>query len=114
MARTSGGALSFVNDPNLKPEKSWIGELTAEQDLGNGLLRATLFHETTKNALYGQLIPNSTVSRVQNVDRMRTTGVELAYTGQDVGIQGLDLGGSLTYADSKTVADAAFPASGGR
>ncbi|WP_208509624.1 TonB-dependent receptor domain-containing protein [Variovorax paradoxus] len=111
---TSGGALSFVNDPNLKPEKSWTGELTAEQDLGNGLLRATLFHETTKNALYSQLIPNSTVSRVQNVDRMRTTGVELAYTGQDVGIQGLDLGGSLTYADSKTVADAAFPAAVGK
>jgi len=40
--------------------------------------------------------------------------VELAYTGQDVGIQGLDLGGSLTYADSKTVADAAFPAAVGK
>jgi len=111
---TSGGALSFVNDPNLKPEKSWTGELTAEQDLGNGLLRATLFHESTKDALYSQLIPNSTVSRVQNVDKIRTTGVELAYTGQDVGIKGLDLGGSLTYADSKTVADAAFPAAVGK
>lgn len=111
---TSGGALSFINDPTLKPEKSWTGELSAEKDLGNGLLRATLFHETTKNALYSQLIPNSTVSRVQNIDKVRTTGVEIAYTGQNVFIKGLDLGGSLTYADSKTVADAAFPAAVGK
>ncbi len=111
---TSGGALSFINDPNLKPEKSWTGELSLEKDLGSGLARATLFHETTRNALYNQLIPNSTVSRVQNIDKVRTTGVELAYTGQDVFMKGLDLGGSLTYANSKTVANAAFPASVGK
>ncbi|VTU16636.1 enterobactin receptor protein [Variovorax sp. PBL-H6] len=111
---TSGGALSFINDPNLKPEKSWTGELSAEKDLGSGLARATLFHETTKNALYSQLIPNSTVSRVQNVDKVRTTGLELAYAGQDVGVRGLDMGASLTYADSTIVANAAFPASVGK
>ena len=111
---TAGGALSFVNDPNLKPEKSWTGELSAEKDLGNGLARATLFHETTKDALYNQLIPNSTVSRVQNVDKVRTTGLELAYTGQDVFVKGLELGSSLTYADSKIVANAAFRASVGK
>ncbi|AMM26676.1 TonB-dependent receptor [Variovorax sp. PAMC 28711] len=111
---TSGGALSFINDPNLKPEKSWTGELSLEKDLGSGLARATLFHETTKDALFNQLIPNSTVSRVQNIDKVRTTGIELAYTGQDVLMKGLDLGGSLTYANSKTVANAAFPASVGK
>ena len=115
---TSGGALSFVNDPTLKPEKSWTGELSLEKDLGNGLARATLFHETTKDALYSQLIPNSTVSRVQNVDKVRTTGLELAYTGTDVfaawGFKGVDLGASLTYADSKTVANANNPASVGK
>lgn len=115
---TSGGALSFINDPTLKPEKSWTGELSLEKDLGNGLARATLFHETTKDALYSQLIPNSTVSRVQNVDKVRTTGLELAYTGTDVfaawGFKGLDLGASLTYADSKTVANANYPASVGK
>ena len=111
---TSGGALSFVNDPNLKPEKSWTGELSAEKDLGHGLARATLFRESTKDALYNQLIPNSTVSRVQNVDKVRTTGLELAYTGQDMFVEGLELGSSLTYADSKIVANTAFPASVGK
>jgi len=113
---TSGGALSFVNDPNLKPEKSWTSELSAEQDVGNGLARATLFHETTQDALYSQQVPgtNPVISRVQNVDKVRTTGFELAYSGQDVWIKGLELGASLTFADSKIVEHAAFPASVGK
>ena len=108
---TSGGALSFINDPDLQPETSWTGELSAEKDLGNGLARATLFHETTRDALYSQPIPGTTVSRVQNVDRIRTLGLELAYSGQPAWMRGLDLGASLTYADSRIVANAANTAS---
>ena len=115
---TSGGALSFINNPNLKPERSWTSELSAEQDLGNGLLRATLFHESTRDALYSQLIPGSTTSAVQNVDKVRTTGLELSYSaqsvGRSIGLRGLDLGGSLTWADSQIVANAANPASVGK
>ena len=111
---TSGGALSFINNPNLRPEKSWTSELSAEQDLGNGLLRATLFHESTRDALYSQLIPGTTTSTVQNVDKVRTTGLELAYSAQSVWVRGLDLGASMTFADSKIVANAANPASQGK
>lgn len=111
---TTGGALSFINDPFLKPEKSWTSELSAEKDLGNALARATLFHETTDDALYSQLIPNTTVSRVQNIDKVRTTGFELAYTGQDIFIRGVELGASLTFADSKIVANPTNPASVGK
>lgn len=110
----TSGTLSFVNDPTLAPEKSWTSELSAEKDLGHGLLRATLFHETTRDALFSQLVPGTTTSRVQNVDKVRTTGMELAYTGTDVLMRGLDLGGSLTFADSRTVANAANPASVGK
>ncbi|MDM0016792.1 TonB-dependent receptor [Variovorax saccharolyticus] len=111
---TTGGALSFINDPFLKPEKSWTAELSAEKDLGNGIARATLFHETTEDALFNQLIPNTSITRVTNIERVRTNGFELAYTGQDVWMRGLDLGGSLTFADSKTVANALNPASVGK
>lgn len=114
---TSGGALSFINDPNLRPEKSWTGELSVEKDMGGGLARATLFHETTRDALYSQPIPGSAnpiVSRVQNVDKIRTLGLELAYSGQPAWLRGLDLGGSMTYADSKIIANAANPASVGQ
>jgi iron complex outermembrane receptor protein len=42
------------NDPNLKPEKSWTSEWTVEREMGNGLLRTTLFHENTCDVLYSQ------------------------------------------------------------
>lgn len=112
---TSNATLSFINDPNLKPEKSWTSELTAEKDLGNGFVRATYFYETVKDSLYSQLIPGSTtVSRVQNVDGINTSGFELAYQGNDVVIRGLDFSSSVTYADSKIVKNDAFPESVGK
>ncbi len=65
------------NDPDLKPEKSWTGELTTQRELDRGSLRATVFHEDTRDALYSQtnvtVTPN--VTNIQNVDRIRTTGV---------------------------------------
>jgi iron complex outermembrane receptor protein len=112
---TSNANLSFVNDPNLRPEKSVTTELSMEQDLGNGLLRVTVFDELVQDSLYTQLIPGSTnVSRVQNVDGIRTQGLELAYQGTDVVLRGLDLSGSITYADSRIVANDALPTSVGK
>jgi iron complex outermembrane receptor protein len=104
------------NDPNLQPEKSWTGELTAERELSNGLLRTTLFHEDTRDALYSQanVAAGLTVMTIQNVDHIRTTGVELAYQASDVGVPGLDLSSSLTYAHSRIVANDNFPASVGK
>ena len=108
------------NDPNLKPERAWSTEFTAERDLadlgGNGLLRATLFHEDTKDALYSQTNFNvlPTITNIQNVDRIRTLGLEVAYSAVDVGIKGLDLSGSLTYADAKITTNANNPSSVGK
>lgn len=112
------GSNTIVNsDPNLKPEKSVTTELTAEADLhGAGLLRGTLFFERTKDALYSQSIAaGSTVTTVQNVDRVRTSGVELAHVAGELGgIHGLELQSSLTYADSIITANANNPASVGK
>lgn len=95
----------YINDANLKPEKSWTTELTAEKDLGNALLRLTFFTENTRDALYSQTtfgaVANANISRVQNVGRIKTQGVELAFSGNDVLKKGLDLSGSITYADSR-------------
>lgn len=101
---TSTTNSQYINDPNLRPEVSWTGELSAEKDLGNGTLRATLFAEDVRDSLYSQTVydsaANKNISRVQNVGRIATTGLEVAYRGQDVLVRGLDLSGSLTYADS--------------
>jgi iron complex outermembrane receptor protein len=103
---TTNATNSYYNDPNLKPEKSFSTELSMEKDTGKGLLRVTFFAEETKDSIYSQisyLDSGGTISRVSNVDRILTKGLELAYSGFDVFTRGLDLWGSITYADSKII-----------
>jgi iron complex outermembrane receptor protein len=107
---TSSATLTTINDPNLKPEKSWTSELSVEKDIGSALLRATLFRENVKDSLYSQnlLVDGKSVSRVQNVDAIRTNGIEVALSGSDVMGKGWDLSGSVTYADSRITANQGF------
>jgi iron complex outermembrane receptor protein len=104
------------NDPNLKPERSITTELTAERKLEKGLLRATYFHEDTRDALYSQRNVNVTpnVTNIQNVGRIRTNGVELAAQADDVLWTGLELNGSVTYTASTIADNPNFPASLGK
>lgn len=101
---TSTTNSQYINDPNLKPEKSWTSELSAEKDFGNGLLRVTFFTENTQDSLYSQTtfdpVANKNISRVQNIGRIETQGLEVAYNGNDIFRKGLDLSGSVTYTDS--------------
>ncbi|MET0518098.1 MAG: TonB-dependent receptor, partial [Burkholderiaceae bacterium] len=107
----------YINDPNLRPEKSWTGELSAEQGWGALQSRLTLFAETTRDSLYSQTVfdplANSNISRVQNIARIATPGVEATLAASDWGLQGLDLSASLTYADSKSKANDGFVATPG-
>ena len=100
----SGATTTFLNDPNLRPERSWTSELTAEKDLGTGVLRVTGFFENTRDAIYSQTNTFSDgISRsfVQNIKRMESKGLEVAYFGSDVITRGLDVSGSMTYVDSR-------------
>lgn len=118
VAELYGGVVTptgaYINDPNLKAERSWTGELSAEKDLGNALLRLTAFAEDTRDALYAQPDLAANISRVQNVGRIATRGLELAYNGADVAVRGLDVTGSVTYAHSRVRENAGFPASIGK
>jgi iron complex outermembrane receptor protein len=104
-----------VTNPDLRPEKSWTTEFSGEWDFGAERLRTTLFHEDTKDSLYSQAIPGTTpiVNSTQNIDHIRTWGLETALQAQDVFTRGVDLQGSLTYADSKIVENASFVATPG-
>jgi iron complex outermembrane receptor protein len=102
------------NDPNLKAETIDAQELSVERVLGNGLLRASLFRDVVDDALFSQLNVSTLVTNIQNIDRVRTQGVEVAIDVVDVGLPGLDLAGSVTYADSTIVANANNPASVGK
>jgi iron complex outermembrane recepter protein len=109
-AATSSG-ISNIANPDLRPERSWTSELSSEWTLPDAAtLRLTLFHEDTRDALYSQPLPNVTpaTNSVQNVDHVRTTGLEAAAQRENVLWRGLGLQGSVTYADSKIVANSGY------
>jgi iron complex outermembrane receptor protein len=104
------------NDPNLRPERSWTSELTAEHVTDRYSTRFTYFHERTHDALYSQtnvtVTPN--VTNIQNVDLISTNGFEVSATSTDLLFKGFDLSGSATRALSHTLADAKFPQAVGK
>ncbi|OYV01010.1 MAG: TonB-dependent receptor [Burkholderiales bacterium PBB5] len=102
---TLGQAIN--TNPDLRPERSQTSELSAEWLVPGSSLRATLFHEDTADALYSQLNTATNTNTVQNINRIRTTGLELAASRDEL-LRGLALQGSLTYTDSKIVANDGF------
>ncbi|HVZ43781.1 MAG TPA: TonB-dependent receptor, partial [Ramlibacter sp.] len=101
------------NDPFLRPEKSWTGELSAVRDVNDGSLRFTAFFERTRDALFSQLNA-ANVNTVQNVGAIRTRGFEVAWQRSDWWVKGLDAGANLTWTDSIITRNDAFPASVGK
>ncbi|RZJ07344.1 MAG: TonB-dependent receptor [Rubrivivax sp.] len=114
---TSTTNSQFINDPALKPEKSWTAELSAEQAWGPLQSRLTFFAETTRDALYSQTLFDATasrnISRVQNIDKIGTKGLEATLSAADWLAPGLDLTASVTFADSRIRANAGFVATPG-
>ncbi len=110
---TSTTNSQYINDPNLRPEKSWTQELSYEKNRDKTQWRLTAFAEDTQDGIYLQSVidpaaGNRTISRVQNVDRIQTRGLEGAFTVQGMGLAALDVTGSLTYADSVIQANQGF------
>ena len=110
------------NNPNLQPERVTSLELNAERNFhwgdAHGWLRGTLFHENNHGALIKQPVPvtdpnYTTATGVStywsNVDLVRSRGAEVAWQVADAGIRGLDVTGSLTYAQSLIAKDIAQP-----
>lgn len=104
------------NDPNLKPEQILTGELAAERNIESGSIRVSLFQDNLKDALTRQtnttVTPN--VTNIQNVDEARVRGIETSFQRRDAFFNGLDLMGSLTFADSEILANSNNPASVGK
>ena len=106
---TATTASTYANNPNLKPEQSQTSELTIEKDLGHGLLRWTAFFEDTRDAIVSQtsLINGVVATNIQNIGRIESKGLEVAYTGNNVVVRGLDFATSATYVDSRIKENAA-------
>jgi iron complex outermembrane receptor protein len=113
------GAVLTVPNPNLKPEHALSGELAIERRVGDGKFRLSLFEEDISDALISQsapLLPGSTTlfNYVQNIDHVRSHGVEAVFEQNNVFVDGLALQASLTYVDPRIVSDPAFPVAVGK
>lgn len=101
---TSTTNAQYINDPNLRPEKSWTQELSYERTLDRHQWRLTAFAEDTRDGIYSQTVfdsaANRNISRVQNVGHIVTRGLEAVYNGYPLWLSGLDVSASVTYADS--------------
>jgi iron complex outermembrane receptor protein len=113
----STGSTFTTPNPDLQPERALSGELAIERSIESGVLRVSLFQETTKDALISQTstlegvaVP---VSFVDNVGKVRNRGVEFAAQKTDLGMQGFDLSGSVTFVDSTILADDTFVSTAG-
>jgi iron complex outermembrane receptor protein len=105
--------VALTNNPNLKPETADSWEFTTERALENGVWRTSLFGEEKRDALISQsdltTLPGFSISSVQNIDKVRTYGIETAVQTSDMLIRGLDFSGSLAYIHSRIARDVANP-----
>ena len=110
---TAAGVATFGN-PFLSPEHDYTGELNIERRRNDGRVRLTLFRERTNNAIISQtnLVTTGNTQTpttvISNVDAVRMQGIELSADKDNVLIDGLQLFGSVTYVDSRILADATW------
>ncbi len=109
---TSTTNAQYINDPNLRPEKSWTQELSYEHTRDHHQWRLTAFAEDTRDGIYSQTVFNSAantnITSVQNVGYIVTRGLEAVWSSQQLWLPGLDLSASVTYADSTVRENAGF------
>lgn len=104
-----------LSDPDLEAETSDAVELSAEQEWDRQRLRVSLFHDDVKDAILRQSTTDPAVCKttatgattytcVQNVDRVETTGLEVAWSAQDLGFKGfgLEVSGAYTFKSEVT------------
>ena len=111
------GSTIVSNDPGLDPERSDALELSAIQELGWATLRLSLYQDDVRDVIYLQnkdLGGGVTTSTVQNVDRVRTRGLELAFRARDVWLPGLGFDASLAFNRARILSNSAVPESEGK
>ncbi|MCY4747155.1 TonB-dependent receptor [Pelomonas sp. UHG3] len=115
-----------LSDPTLKAETADAVDLSAEFEGDRQRLRVSLYWDDVRDAILRQSTTDAAVCKttatgassytcVQNVDRVQTQGIELAWQAQDLGLKGLALEASATYTlRSEVTANARDPAMVGK
>jgi iron complex outermembrane receptor protein len=105
---TTGTTFTSPN-PDLKPDAVVATELKIERRLPAGRVRLSLFQDDIHDAIISQFNPlvagsPTLYSYLSNVDHVRARGVELVVQHNHVWITGLEVQGSVTYLDARTLA----------
>jgi len=110
----STGNTLLTNDPNLKPEDVTSYEWATEYQLSRYDLRLSLFQEDRHNAIVSQtdqsVTGSSTTTVNENVDQVRSRGVEMAARTTGFFLDKLDVMGSVTFVQSRTLRDSQYAA----
>jgi iron complex outermembrane receptor protein len=112
--QVSGDPVAF--NPNLKPERDDSTELTFEKSYDQAFARLSLFEERANDAIWSQTATAGTLNgtaSLQNIDLVRTRGVEVAAQTENLLIKGLSILGSVTYADSVILKNSSRPSTVG-
>ncbi|MDB4917935.1 MAG: TonB-dependent receptor [Gemmatimonadetes bacterium] len=105
---TTGTTFTAPN-ANLTPDNVLAAEVRVERRFEHGMAQVSLFQDDVHDAIISQFLPlvagSATLySVISNVDHVRSRGVELSLGGNDLFVQGLEMSGSVTYLDAKTLA----------
>jgi|GEM_PF-245395 len=114
-----------LSDPDLKAETSNALELSAEKDLDRQRVRVSLFHDDVRDAILRQSTTDASACKttgttamiytcVQNVDRVKTSGIEFVWQAMDLFVKGLTLDANAAFTRAKVVANARDPQSVGK
>lgn len=111
----TGTSITF-SDPDLKPEVSTALELSAEKTWDQHSLRLSYFRDDSTDTILRQTDSTVTpsVSRVSNVDRVLTDGIEAVWQANNLGLKGLDLEANATWANAVVKENTRNPATVGK
>ncbi|MCB2146300.1 MAG: TonB-dependent receptor [Deltaproteobacteria bacterium] len=102
-------------NPDLEPERSVAKDFTITRFVGSdGEARLTFFEDDVEDAIYSQTNSYTLVKNFQNVDEVRTRGVEFAFNMRRFFIDGLGLFTNVAWTDSKILRNDSVPESVGK
>jgi iron complex outermembrane receptor protein len=105
----STGVTFTSPDPNLEPDDALVAELRVERRFARGSAQLSLFQDDVHDAIISQFLPlvpgaPTLYSYLSNVDHVRGRGAELVLGRRDLLVRGLELTGTATYLDARTLA----------
>jgi iron complex outermembrane receptor protein len=111
---SSTGIINSAN-PDLKPERSFSKDFTITRLIGtDGEARLTFFEDDVDDAIYSQTNSYTLVRNFQNVDEVRTRGIELAVNKRRVLFDGLGVFTNVAWLDAEILRNDNVPESVGK